>query len=258
MGCAKQQTHGGRRRRAIHGAPRNSEPTARGLLRILTNSRRAPRRTARKGARCWFSMEENGVCWIERAGRRENGAGRGESFLLLSSHGRQQQGAGHVRRPGKNGARLLEKKAGQRGGVAMGDLHEHPPPELRGRRALGGGVRALGAGNRELAAGRHGKAGGEQSCWLLMAREQEDDGWGKWQPGGAHSHGKIIGQRGARPCPGTGAMGKLELAGRGTTICCRARAGAWGGEMPWRQQRAATKPCCIPARSWFPCEDERW
>jgi hypothetical protein len=44
---------------------------ARGLLRILPNSRRAPRRTARKGARCWFSMEENGAHWIERAGRRE-------------------------------------------------------------------------------------------------------------------------------------------------------------------------------------------
>jgi hypothetical protein len=44
---------------------------ARGLLRILPNSRRAPRRTARKGARCWFSMEENGARWIERAGRRE-------------------------------------------------------------------------------------------------------------------------------------------------------------------------------------------
>ena len=38
-----------------------------------------------------------------------------------------------------------EKKAGQRGGVAMGDLREHPPPELRGRRALGGGVHALRA-----------------------------------------------------------------------------------------------------------------
>jgi hypothetical protein len=44
---------------------------ARGLLRILPNSRRAPRRTARKGAHCWFSMEENGARWIERAGRRE-------------------------------------------------------------------------------------------------------------------------------------------------------------------------------------------
>jgi hypothetical protein len=78
---------------------------AHGLLRILSNSRRAPRRTSRKGARCLgrgsraealrgapamerltigaegrglpagFSMEENGSCWIERAGRREQQRG---------------------------------------------------------------------------------------------------------------------------------------------------------------------------------------
>jgi hypothetical protein len=34
----------------------------------------------------------------------------------------------------------------EQGGNAMEDLHEHPPPELRGRRAQGGGVCALGAG----------------------------------------------------------------------------------------------------------------
>jgi hypothetical protein len=51
---------------------------ARGLLHILSNSRRAPRRTARKGARCWnfwASMEGvdpamAGACWREAGGRR--------------------------------------------------------------------------------------------------------------------------------------------------------------------------------------------
>jgi hypothetical protein len=123
---------------------------------------------------------------LQRRAQGKNGAGRGESFLLLSSHGRQQQGAGHVRRPGKNGARLLEKKAGQRGGVAMGDLHEHPPPELRGRRALGGGVRALGAGNRELAAG----------CWQWRRagrrRAPKELGHGCicWAPWKSRGHGR--------------------------------------------------------------------
>jgi hypothetical protein len=28
MGCARQRAHGGRRRRAVHGAPQNSEPAA--------------------------------------------------------------------------------------------------------------------------------------------------------------------------------------------------------------------------------------
>jgi hypothetical protein len=36
----------------------------------------------------------------------------------------------------------------EQGGNAIEDLREHPPPELRGRRALGGGVRALGVGEQ--------------------------------------------------------------------------------------------------------------
>jgi hypothetical protein len=75
---------------------------------------------------------------------------------------------------------FLEKKAGQRGGVAMGGLHEHPPPELRGRRALGGGVHALGAGNRELAAGRFFCAmhKEEESC---ACGGEEEEGCGGWK-----------------------------------------------------------------------------
>ena len=186
----------------------------------------------------------------------------GGAGTLGASHGSRRW------RHGRLGTLLLDCREQAPGGVLV-SIHCRGSGDSRpwSREVKNAMARARGAGRRgsgrSLAGqGRAGEAnameGGEQSCWLLMAGEQEDDSWGKWQPGGAHSHGKIIGQRGARPCPGTGAMGKLELAGRGTTICCRVRAGAWGREMPWRQQRASAKPCRTPARSWFPCEDERW
>jgi hypothetical protein len=66
-GLRKTANHGERRWRAVHWASRNSEPAARGLLRILTNNRRAPRRTARRGSPL-FSEEGAGTTKMEQGG----------------------------------------------------------------------------------------------------------------------------------------------------------------------------------------------
>jgi hypothetical protein len=65
MGCARQRAHGGRRRRAVHCASRNSEPAARGLLHILSST---------YGASIWWGCRENlvaGRCAAGRGSRAE-------------------------------------------------------------------------------------------------------------------------------------------------------------------------------------------
>ena len=82
---------------------------------------------------------------------------------MLRSRGQSERGLRRVAAGRGSGAGLHRgaprgKNAGpdtmEQGGNAMKDLREHPPPELRGRRALGGGVRALGAGEQGA---RHGE-----------------------------------------------------------------------------------------------------
>jgi hypothetical protein len=183
-----------------------------------------------------------------------NYAGRGAGFLR-DVHGR---GIRPWRAPGRG--RAQPRQAQGRGGrccccfwieeLGAGNL-DAMDREVENTMAGACGAGRRGSGRSLAGQGRAGEAdameGGEQ-------REPGENG----SQGELTAMEKIIGQRGARPCPGTGAMGKLELAGRGTTICCRVRAGAWRREMPWRQQRASAKPCRTPARSWFPCENERW
>jgi hypothetical protein len=91
----KQRTHGEHRRRAVHCALWNSELAARGLLHILTNNRRAPRRTARRGlAVCRGGhrekMEQGGervsCCWAAMVGNsRELAMSGGQERMELGS-----------------------------------------------------------------------------------------------------------------------------------------------------------------------------
>jgi hypothetical protein len=68
---------------------------ARGLLRILSNSRRAPRRTARKGARCWNFWASMGALRVLQQGRKTEGGGActygGRRAEEVGSHGRGEE-----------------------------------------------------------------------------------------------------------------------------------------------------------------------
>jgi hypothetical protein len=80
-GCAKKNSeHTAASRRAVYRASRNSEPAACGLLHIFTNSRRAPRRTARRGL---------AVC---RGGHREKWSREGRKFPAA---GQEDEQGGH-------------------------------------------------------------------------------------------------------------------------------------------------------------------
>jgi hypothetical protein len=87
-----------------------------------------------------------------RHGETTTGACTGEGGdELLVSHGRQQQGAGHVRWPGRNGARLLGKRQGREEASAEGS---RPGEENRGALRCGeegcGFLQPSGMENREL------------------------------------------------------------------------------------------------------------
>jgi hypothetical protein len=93
----KTANHGERRRRAVHWASRNSEPAARGLLRILTNSRRAPRRTARRGSPL-CAEEGAGTTKMEQGGALfgcSDGGAEGRKSPAAGQPWSAQQGAGH-------------------------------------------------------------------------------------------------------------------------------------------------------------------
>jgi hypothetical protein len=101
---------------------------------------------------------------------------------LLGSHGRQQQGAGHVWRPGRNGARLLGKRQGREEASAGGS---RPREENRGALRCGEEgcdfLQPSGMDNREL-------------DMALMAAAATKTGHPKWR-------------RRAPRAGGTGAMG---------------------------------------------------
>jgi hypothetical protein len=106
----------------------------------------------------------------------------------------------------------------EQGGNAMEDLREHPPPELRGRRALGGGVRAPGAGEQGA---RHG----ELPPWRESVQHRELDASLLATAATKTSHGR----EGAR---------RVELLGDGNGC-------AGEGRCPW-EGAASLEECSWP------------
>ena len=117
-GCAKKNSeHTAASRRAVYRASRNSEPAACGLLHIFTNSRRAPRRTARRGL---------AVC---RGGHREKWSREGRKFPAA---GQEDEQGGHWKNFWASmGERALRRAAARpwkkngRGGLAPWPAKRH-------------------------------------------------------------------------------------------------------------------------------------